>query len=318
MGDMTEKQNLPKAILLMGPTAAGKTDAAILLHQKYQGDIISVDSALVYKGMDIGTAKPNAETLLKAPHALVDVCETWEPYSAANFCHDAIDLMHKSVDNKRVPILAGGTMMYYNAIQNGLSKLPEADPATREKIQSMANDLGWEHIHELLSEVDPESAKRIHPNDPQRINRAYEVYLLSGQTMTTWYKLDQGQKLKYNSLKIIISPEDRSVLHERIALRFKLMLKQGFLNEMRTLMDNPRNNDELPSMRSVGYRQAWEHLEGKTSLDDFIFKGIVATRQLAKRQLTWLRKEPDAIWLDPMKPGYLDKLQQHVDEFLNS
>ncbi|TDR23278.1 tRNA (adenosine(37)-N6)-dimethylallyltransferase MiaA [Marinicella litoralis] len=318
MGDVTENSNLPKAVFLMGPTAAGKTDAAILLHQEYQGDIISVDSALVYKGMDIGTAKPDAETRKQAPHALVDVCETWEPYSAANFCHDAINLMQQSVDNQRIPLLAGGTMMYYNALQNGLSQLPEADPKTREQIQSMADNLGWEHVHEQLAAVDPESAARIHPNDPQRINRAYEVYLLTGQTMSTWYELDQGQKLKYNSLKIIISPEDRSILHERIAMRFKLMLKQGFLDEMRTLMAHPRNHDELPSMRSVGYRQAWEHLEGKTSKEDFIFKGIVATRQLAKRQLTWLRKEENAIWLDPMKPDYLSVLKQHVDEFLHN
>ncbi len=313
---MTVKKDQAKAIFLMGPTAAGKTDAAILLHEKYQGDIISVDSALVYKGMDIGTAKPDAETLIKAPHALVDVCETWEPYSAANFCNDAIQLMQQSVNNQRFPILAGGTMMYYNALQNGLSQLPEADPATRQNIQTMADDLGWEHVHDLLSEVDPDSAARIHPNDPQRINRAYEVYLLTGQTMTTWHALDQGQKLNYNTLKIIISPENRSVLHERIAMRFKWMIKHGFLDEMRTLMNNPRNHDELPSMRSVGYRQAWEHLAGKTNLEEFTFKGIVATRQLAKRQLTWLRKEEDALWLDPMQPGYLEKLQRNVDEFL--
>ena len=308
----------PKAIFLMGPTAAGKTDAAILLHQKYQADIISVDSALVYKGMDIGTAKPDAQTLQQAPHALVDICETWEPYSASNFCQDAKALMQQSVENKRIPLLAGGTMLYYNALQHGLSQLPEANPEIRAKIQAIADDLGWEHVHELLAEVDPDSAARIHPNDPQRINRAYEVYLLTGQTMTTWYQLDQGESLPYDTLKIIIAPADRSVLHERIALRFHQMLNQGFLDEMRTLMANPRNHDELPSMRSVGYRQAWEHLEGKTSREDFIFKGIAATRQLAKRQLTWLRKEPDASWLDPMESDYLDKLQQQVDSFLSS
>lgn len=311
------KDSLPKAIFLMGPTAAGKTDAAILLHQQYQGDIISVDSALVYKGMDIGTAKPDAATLKQAPHALVDICETWEPYSASNFCSDAKSLMQSSVQQNRIPLLAGGTMMYFSALQHGLSELPEADPAIREKIQLIANEFGWEHVHELLKEIDPESAARIHPNDPQRINRAYEVYLLTGQTMTTLYEHDQGQNLNYNSLKIIISPADRSVLHERIAMRFKQMLKQGFLDEMRTLMDHPRNHDELPSMRSVGYRQAWEHLAGNTSKDDFIFKGIAATRQLAKRQLTWLRKEEDAIWLDPMEPDYLEKLQQHVEDFLS-
>ena len=308
----------PKAIFLMGPTAAGKTDAAILLHQKYQADIISVDSALVYQGMDIGTAKPDAKTLQQAPHALVDICATWEPYSASNFCQDAKALMQQSVENNRIPLLAGGTMLYYNALQHGLSQLPEANPEIRAKIQAIADDLGWEHVHELLAEVDPDSAARIHPNDPQRINRAYEVYLLTGQTMTTWYQLDQGESLPYDTLKIIIAPADRSVLHERIALRFHQMLNQGFLDEMRTLMANPRNHDELPSMRSVGYRQAWEHLEGKTSREDFIFKGIAATRQLAKRQLTWLRKEPDASWLDPMESDYLDKLQQQVDSFLSS
>ncbi len=301
----------------MGPTAAGKTDAAILLHDEYQGDIISVDSALVYKGMDIGTAKPDAKTLAQAPHALVDVCETWEPYSAAHFCQDAIELMQNSTSNDRLPLLAGGTMLYYNALQHGLSQLPEADPAIRAKIQGMADQLGWEHVHELLAEVDPDSAARIHPNDPQRINRAYEVYLLSGQTMTTWHAMDQGQKLNYNTLKIIISPADRSVLHERIAQRFRLMLKQGFLDEMRQLMAEPRNHKDLPAMRSVGYRQAWEHLEEQTELDDFIFKGVAATRQLAKRQLTWLRKEADAIWLDPMQPTYLNELRQHIDQFLS-
>lgn len=316
MANSSEKIS-KKAVFLMGPTAAGKTDAAIMLHEKYHADIISVDSALVYKGMDIGTAKPDAQTLAKAPHALVDVCETWEPYSAANFCTDAKALMQQSIDNKRLPLLAGGTMLYYNALQHGLSQLPEADPKMRSEIQSMADDLGWEHVHTLLAEVDPESAARIHPNDPQRINRAYEVYLLTGQTMTTLYELNQGQKLNYDVLKIIISPADRSILHQRIAMRFEQMLDQGFLDEMKKLMSEPRNNEELPSMRSVGYRQAWEHLERKTSLEEFIFKGVAATRQLAKRQLTWLRKEPNAIWLDPLKDGYLEKLKQQVDNFLD-
>ena len=300
----------------MGPTAAGKTDAAILLHQKYGGDIISVDSALVYKGMNIGSAKPDAETLAQAPHALVDICETWQPYSASNFCADAKALMQESHDAGRIPILAGGTMLYYNALQHGLSSLPEADPAIREKIEALAKGKGWQHVHDLLAEIDPTSAERINPNDPQRINRAYEVYLATGKNITHWYAQDQGQSLDMDVLKIIIAPEDRSVLHERIALRFDIMIKQGFLDEMKGLMAEPRNHPDLPSMRSVGYRQAWEHLEGKTTFEDFKFKGIVATRQLAKRQLTWLRKEQNAIWLDPMKPGYLDQLKQQVDNFL--
>lgn len=314
---MVDQTATAKAIFLMGPTAAGKTDAAILLHEQFNADIISVDSALVYKGMDIGTAKPDAATLARAPHALVDVCETWEPYSASHFCRDAKALMHSSTEQGRMPLLAGGTMLYYHALQHGLSQLPEADPVVRAKIQTMADELGWEHVHELLAEVDPDSAERIHPNDPQRINRAYEVYLLTGQTMTTLYQIDQGQKLSHQTLKIIISPTDRGILHQRIAQRFELMLAQGFLDEMRTLMADSRNHDELPSMRSVGYRQAWEHLAGKTSREEFIFKGIAATRQLAKRQLTWLRKEPDAIWLDPTEPNYLTQLQQQVTAFID-
>ena len=306
----------PKAIFLMGPTAAGKTDAAIWLHEQHACDIISVDSALVYRGMDIGTAKPDAQTLKRAPHALVDICDPWEPYSASQFCQDAKALMQRSAEQGRIPLLAGGTMLYYNALQNGLSRLPQADPTTRAKIQAMADDLGWGHVHDLLAEVDPASAARIHPNDPQRINRAYEVYLLTGQSMTDLYAIDDGEELNHDTLKIIISPTDRAVLHERIAMRFEWMLEDGFLDEVKTLMANPRNHDELPSMRSVGYRQAWEHLEGKTSRADFVFKSIAATRQLAKRQLTWLRKEPDAIWLDPMQPGYLDQLQERVADFL--
>lgn len=300
----------------MGPTAAGKTDAAILLHQQYGGDIISVDSALVYKGMDIGTAKPDAETLRQAPHALVDVCQPWEPYSASNFCADAQALMEQSHDAGRMPILAGGTMLYYNALQHGLSNLPEADPNIRTEIEAIAKDHGWAHVHGLLAAVDPESAERINPNDPQRINRAYEVYLASGKTMTHWYAQDQGQALDMDVLKIIISPDDRSVLHERIALRFEMMIEQGFLDEMKRLMAEPKNHPELPSMRSVGYRQAWEHLAGKTTFDDFKFKAIAATRQLAKRQLTWLRKEQGAIWLDPTQDTYLDSLNTHVGEFV--
>ncbi len=306
----------PQAIFLMGPTAAGKTDAAILLHQKYGGDIISVDSALVYKGMDIGTAKPDAETLRQAPHALVDVCQPWEPYSASNFCADAKTLMAQSHEAGRMPILAGGTMLYFNALQHGLSNLPEADPKIRADIESIAQNHGWAHVHGLLAEIDPESAERINPNDPQRINRAYEVYLASGQTMTHWYDQDQGQSLDMDVLKIIISPEDRSVLHDRIALRFEIMIEQGFLDEMKTLMAEPKNHPELPSMRSVGYRQAWEHLAGKTTFDDFKFKAIAATRQLAKRQLTWLRKEQGAIWLDPTQEGYLEALNQYTNKFL--
>ena len=311
---MSEQQ--PKAILLMGPTAAGKTDAAIYLHQHYQCDIISVDSALVYRGMDIGTAKPEAEVLAQAPHALVDICEPWEPYSASLFCQDATALMSASTQQNRLPLLAGGTMLYYRALLNGLSTLPDADPNIRAEIEAQADHLGWQAMHDELKRVDPTSAARIHPNDPQRINRALEVYHSTGKSLTELFAQDQGQQLDYNCLKLVICPADRQVLHERIEMRFHHMLEQGFLDEVSVLMQEPKNHPDLPSMRSVGYRQAWEHLSGHSDLETMTYRGIVATRQLAKRQLTWLRKEPDTVWIDPTQQGYMDNLIKQVETFM--
>jgi len=306
----------PKAILLMGPTAAGKTDAAIHLHQHYQCDIISVDSALVYRGMNIGTAKPEADVLEKAPHALVDICDPWEPYSASLFCEDAKRLMTESIQQQRVPLLAGGTMLYYRALLNGLTDLPDADPQIRAEIEAKATRLGWQTLHDELKQVDPRSAARIHPNDPQRISRALEVYRSTGQSLTELFAQDQGSRLDYDCLKLVICPADRQVLHQRIEQRFQIMLEQGFLDEVKALMEEPKNHAELPSMRSVGYRQAWEHLDGQTDFETMSYRAIVATRQLAKRQLTWLRKEPDAIWIDPMEATYMDHLIQHVETFI--
>ena len=269
----------------MGPTAAGKTDAAIFLHEKYGCDIISVDSALVYKGMDIGTAKPDAQTLLRTPHELVDIIEPWESYSAAHFVNDAYKLMGKSRNTGNIPLLAGGTMMYYNSLQKGLSPLPDADVDIRKRLTAQADEKGWEYMHQSLTKIDPQSAVRINKNDPQRIQRALEVFHISGKTMTEFYQEDQGNALDYDVLKIIIAP-DRALLHKRIERRFHLMLEHGFIEEVEHLKSNPKIHFDMPSMRCVGYRQVWQFLDGELNYDDMIFKGIVATRQLAKRQWT--------------------------------
>ncbi len=301
----------------MGPTAAGKTDAAIFLHEKYGCDIISVDSALVYRQMDIGTAKPDEQTLIKAPHALVDIINPWESYSAANFVDDAYKLMEVSRKSDKMPLLAGGTMMYYRSLQQGLSQLPDANKVIRAEMEQAAKEIGWDGMHQRLNQIDPDSAKRINKNDPQRIARALEVYAISGQTMTEMHKKDQGTQLDYDVLKIVIAPE-RDVLHKRIEQRFEVMLKQGFIEEVEKLRANPKITFDMPSMRCVGYRQVWQYLDGQLTKEEMIFKGIVATRQLAKRQWTWLRKEENAIWLDSTKSGYLDEIKRLTSQFIES
>ncbi len=299
----------------MGPTAAGKTDAAIFLHEKYGCEIISVDSALVYKHMNIGTAKPNVQTLIRAPHALVDIIEPWQSYSVGTFCTDAYKIMQTTIENDKMPLLAGGTMMYYRSLVNGLSQLPNADKNIRLQLSEQANDKGWDYMHNVLQKIDPESAQRININDPQRIQRAIEVYQISGKTMTELHQADEGNKLDFEVLKIIIAPE-RALLHKRIEQRFKSMLNEGFIEEVEKLKANKKIQFDMTSMRCVGYRQVWQYLNGELNYDDMIFKGIVATRQLAKRQWTWLRKEEDAIWLDSTKDGYLDTITNLVEDFL--
>lgn len=313
---MVSADNNKPAIFLMGPTAAGKTDAAIRLHEQHQADIISVDSALVYRGMNIGTAKPDAETLQRAPHALIDIREPWQPYSASDFHDDAKALMQQSWDNNRIPLLAGGTMLYYKALQDGLSVLPSADERIRAEIAREAEQNGWPALHQRLQQIDPDSAERIHANDSQRLSRALEVYEITGKTMTELCARESETGLTLKPLKIIIAPKDRAVLHSRIEQRFKQMLEQGFLEEVKALLADERNHADLPAMRSVGYRQAIEHLNGETDYDAFVFRGIVATRQLAKRQITWLRKEADAIWLDPTEADYLTTLDKNVEAYL--
>ncbi|PXY94304.1 tRNA (adenosine(37)-N6)-dimethylallyltransferase MiaA [Gilliamella apis] len=290
--------NKAKIISLMGPTASGKTAFAMELYDKYPIDIISVDSALIYRGMDIGSAKPTKQEQQKYPHKLIDICDPAESYSAANFRHDAIEEIEKSLSNGRTPLLVGGTMLYFKALIEGLSPLPAADSDIRQQIEEKANKLGWQAIHEELKKVDPVSAQRIHPNDPQRLNRALEVYLISGKSLTELTQ-ESGEALPYDIIQLAIMPENRAELHQRIEQRFLQMLDQGFEEEVKTLMQRSDLHTNLPSIRCVGYRQMWEYLNGDTSYDEMVFKGICATRQLAKRQITWLRgwKQP-ITWLN--------------------
>lgn len=278
----------PSAIFLMGPTASGKTALAVSLVERFPLEIISVDSALVYRGMDIGTAKPDAATLARAPHHLLDIRDPTETYSAAAFCSDARCLMADIVARGRVPLLVGGTMLYFRALLRGLDDLPRADAALRHKLEAQADARGWPALHAELAEVDPVTAARLAPNDSQRIGRALEVFRLTGAPMSAL--LDRAQsELPYRVLQLALVPSDRAVLHRRIAARFDAMLAEGLIDEVRSLRRDHVLKSGLPSMRAVGYRQAWAYLDGDIDLKALREQGIAATRQLAKRQLTWLR-----------------------------
>jgi tRNA dimethylallyltransferase len=296
---MQAEEQKPSAIFLMGPTASGKTELAVALHERFPVDIVSVDSALVYRGMDIGTAKPDAETLQKAPHALIDIREPTQSYSAAEFRTDALVEMSKITTRGRVPLLTGGTMLYFRALSRGLAELPSANPNIREAIEAEAQKAGWRVMHARLAVKDPETAERIHYNDPQRIQRALEVIEITGRPMSELLKEQQENELGYRLLKIVVCPQPRSVLHERIERRFRLMLEAGFLDEVRALHARPDLTPDLPSMRCVGYRQAWAWLDGEFDFETMCEKALAATRQLAKRQMTWLRQESGAMWYDP-------------------
>lgn len=287
----------PTILFLMGPTASGKTDLAIQLAQQCQCEIISVDSALIYKNMDIGTAKPTSKELSETPHALVDIIDPLETYSAGDFRRDVLDLMKDICARGKTPLLVGGTMLYYKALVDGLSPLPSADPAIRCEIEKEAETNGWQAMHDLLKEIDPVSAERIHVNDPQRLSRAIEVYRISGKTMTELTAI-KSEPIPYNIKQFAIAPSEKSVLHKRIEQRFDLMLKAGFEQEVQALYDRGDLHLDLPSMRCVGYRQMWEYLEGKMDYDEMVFRGVVATRQLAKRQMTWLKGWKDVTWLE--------------------
>lgn len=297
----------PPAIFLLGPTASGKTQLAVDLQQRLPCDIISVDSVLIYRGMDIGTAKPDAETLKLAPHRLIDICDPAEAYSVARFRQDALREMAAITAAGRIPLLVGGTMLYFRALQRGLSDLPEADPAIRGRLEQEAGIVGWAQMHRKLEAVDPVTAARVHPNDPQRIQRALEVYTLSGVPLSRLQGRDRSAQLPYRVLKLVRSPQQRAVLHRRIQDRFHRMLEQGFEGEVRTLLARGDLVPEMPSMRAVGYRQMIRYLLGDWDRETMISKGITATRQLAKRQLTWLRSEPGCRWLDEERGNVLDQ-----------
>lgn len=298
-------------IAIMGPTASGKTGLALEIAAKVDSEVISVDSALVYKGMDIGTAKPTQEEQEGVVHHLIDIIDPAESYSVSQFVNDTNALIGDILARGKVPILAGGTMMYFNALINGISPLPKSDEKIRDEITQQAQRLGWSKLHDELRGVDPISGERIHPNDPQRITRALEVYRTTGKTLTHWQQ-QEGEKCPYNIAQFAIAPADRAVLHERIATRFDMMLEQGFEKEVVKLYERSDLHEDLPSIRSVGYRQMWQYLDGQLSYAEMRERGIIATRQLAKRQLTWLRGWEQVTWLDTFANDNLTKITAKV------
>ncbi|NTV94957.1 MAG: tRNA (adenosine(37)-N6)-dimethylallyltransferase MiaA [Thiobacillus sp.] len=302
---MTARAGLPPAVFLMGPTASGKTDLAVALARRFPLEVISVDSALVYRGMDIGTAKPDAATLAACPHHLVDVVEPTERYSAGRFRDDVLPLIAEITARGRIPFLVGGTMLYFKALKDGLDDLPPADPGIRAEIEARAAELGWPALHAELAGQDPASAARIKPNDAQRIERALEVYRLAGRPLSQLHG-EAGARLPYRLIEMALLPPERAELHRRINVRFRAMLDAGLADEVRRLRERYRLGPELPSMRCVGYRQAWRYLDGEIDMEQLYETGAAATRQLAKRQLTWLRSWRDAQLFDSTRPDLVE------------
>lgn len=300
----------------MGPTASGKSTLAVQLALALNGEIISVDSALVYRGMDIGTAKPTLEERGGIPHHLIDILDPTEAFSTGQFRTQALALMAEITQRGRIPILVGGTMLYFNALHTGLAVLPEADPVIRAKLDEDLKTLGKEALHQRLASIDPESAARIHPNDPQRIQRALEVYEISGKPLTAYFA-DVQQAIPYRIIKLIVAPNDRKILHELIAKRFMHMLEHGFIEEVETLINRGDLSEKMPSIRAVGYRQVWSYLHGEYDKTTMVEKGIAATRQLAKRQFTWLRREIDAISLQTDQADLLETALTHITASLD-
>lgn len=308
--------NLPRAIFLYGATATGKTGLAVDLARNFPVDIISVDSAMVYRGMDIGSAKPETEVLLQTPHALVDIRDPEDSYSAADFCRDAHTCMEASWAAGRTPLLVGGTVLYFSSLEQGLSQMPAADPQLRASIDQRAAEEGWPALHSQLQDLDPAAAARIKSNDRQRIQRALEICLISGESMTSLQNKASKRPLSANLLKLVLTAPDRATLHQRIESRFTAMLKAGFLDEMKALMSRSGLKQTSTSMRSVGYRQAWEYLSGISDLAEFEQQVLAATRQLAKRQLTWLRQMPASLWYDWPRERNTSRIIKRVGEFL--
>ena len=302
---------LPPAVALMGPTASGKTALAMELAQRFPLDIISVDSAMVYRGMDVGTAKPDAKERARAPHRLIDVADPCEAYSAARFREDALREMRAVAGSGRIPFLVGGTMLYFRALLNGIAALPEADPRVRARLAREAEEQGLAALHARLRRVDPASAARIHPNDPQRIQRALEVHALTGRSLTALHREAAGRAAPYRVLKLAIATPDRARLHARIERRFRRMLEDGLIEEVRALRKGGDIEPDLPAMRAVGYRQVNDYLDGRCDYEDMVAKAVTATRRLAKRQLTWLRSESEVIWLSG-DGGGLDEAAERI------
>jgi tRNA dimethylallyltransferase len=303
------------AILLMGPTGAGKTDLAARLVERFPLEIVSVDAAMVFRGMDIGTAKPPRELLARAPHHLIDLIDPAESYSAARFLDDAAAAMQAIEARGRTPLLVGGTMLYFRAFQSGLARLPAADPAIRARLEARASAAGWPALHGELARLDPASAARIRPGDRQRIQRALEVIERTGRPMSAQLAENLRGARRAGDLTVVLAPADRNALFESLRLRFEGMLRRGLLDEVAGLRARGDLHAGLPSMRLIGYRQAWEHLEGVTTLGDATQKAVAATRQLARRQLTWLRAEPDAEWFDAFEASGPERIAARVAEW---
>jgi tRNA dimethylallyltransferase len=311
----------PPAIILMGPTASGKTALSAKLAQSLACEVISVDSGQIYKEMNIGTAKPDTDFLKHTPHHLIDIIEPHESYSAAKFRDDALTHMREITERDKIPLLVGGTMMYFKSLIEGLNDLPEADPMARMLIDTLAEERGWPGVHEKLKEVDPETAARLDPNDSQRIQRAMEIYYLTGKPMAEWLKKPKYVYFPYTPIRISLTPSDRGVLHERIATRFDDMLKAGLVDEVARLREEYVLESTMPSMRCVGYRQTWQHLNGEYGLDQLREHGIAATRQLAKRQLTWLRGmagESEIAEFDCLAPNADDLILNYIRQELEA
>lgn len=301
---ITEK----KVLAIMGPTASGKSQLSMALAKELPIEIISVDSALIYRGMDIGSAKPTVEEMRQVPHHLINIISATESYSASVFVEDVHRLVKAIFERGKLPVLVGGTMMYFNALQQGLNDLPSASPEVRASLQQQWDD-SPECLHQQLQEIDPESAARIHQNDPQRLIRALEVFQVSGKTLTEHRKNPKNALTAFELVKIALIPEDRAKLHQQIEQRFMQMLEQGFLKEVEALIKRGDLQADMTSIRSVGYRQAWDYLMGVYDYETFVHKGVVATRQLAKRQLTWLRKEADLTVFDPFSSSLQQRLK---------
>jgi tRNA dimethylallyltransferase len=307
-----------KAILVLGPTASGKSAVALALAQRFPAEIVSVDSAQVYRGMDVGTAKPDRATRERVPHHLIDLIEPTEAYSAGRFRDDALRVVREIDSRGRVPILAGGTMLYFQALREGLADLPRADAALRAQIEAEAAQLGWPALHGQLAAVDPVTAARLEPTDSQRIQRALEVHRLTGIALSQLHAARAPQPLPFEALAISLEPADRAALHRRIAERFTAMLQAGLVEELRALRSRYALRPTMPSMRTVGYRQAWEVLEGAHPMDTLHARGAAATRQLAKRQLTWLRSMPDLERLDCLRPDLPEAVAARAARFLGA